>query len=125
MADSANNEYADRTTKMVLDYLNQQKEQPDYDLLRELNWSEQDLNEFLNRWNQARDLAVSPDEADRLKWEEKLKELGLQPPELRARSGANINDSFQQMRDAGGRTPPPERLRKDWEAFRRAMTRSR
>ncbi len=53
-------DYADRTTQMVLDYLNRQKEQPDPELLRELNWTEDDLRNFTDRWNKARNLASSP-----------------------------------------------------------------
>lgn len=44
---------------MVLDYLNRQKDQPDAELLRELDWTKQDLQQFVERWNQARNLAQS------------------------------------------------------------------
>lgn len=106
---------------MVLDYLNRQKDQPDPELLRELGWNQKDLQEFTDRWNEARDLAVRGDEQDRKQWEDKLRDLGLKPPSAAARKGSQLNDTFQQMLDSGSRIRPPERLRKSFDAFSKAM----
>lgn len=119
--DAANAEYAEKTTQMVLDYLERQKEQPDPKLLEELNWTQQDLQNFVDRWSQARELSVNGDQQDRLRWQSKLEELGLRPPTKLPIAGSGINDTFQQMQDAGNRIRPPENVRKQYEAFRRAL----
>ena len=110
---------------MVLDYLERQKDQPDPELLNEMNWNENDLRDFSDRWQQARELATAGDEAERLKWREKLKDLGLKPPTSGLpQVGSGLNDEFQQMLDSGGRTRPPKRLQKQWSAFLEALGRS-
>lgn len=109
---------------MVLDYLNRQKDQPDPELLEELEWTEQDLKEFVERWNEARELASSVSPEDRLAWQEKLQSLGLKPPTQGARQGAALNDTFQQMRDSGSRVRLPRSLEKQYEAFQKAMERA-
>ena len=123
-ADQADLDFANRTTQMVLDYLNRQKDQPDPELLRELNWSADDLRNFTERWNKARDLAVSPKPEDQKKWKEMLEDLGLNRQLVRPSAAGSVDDNFQQMRDSGNRVRPPENLRKQYEAFRRAFEKS-
>jgi collagen type III alpha len=106
---------------MVLDYLQRQKEQPDSELLRELNWTQDDLNSFLQRWERARELANSPDPEKRRQWTEQLRSLGLTPPAARARAAEGRNDALRGLEDSGSRVRPPESLRKQFEAFRRAV----
>ncbi|MCR9295891.1 MAG: circumsporozoite protein- membrane associated protein, partial [bacterium] len=120
-ADEVNQEYAEKTTQMVLDYLNRQKDQPDPELLQELNWTKEQLQDFVTRWNRARDLASNGSDQDRQEWQEKLRDLGLRPPTLGPRTGSDRNDSFQQMQDSGSRVRYPSALRKQFEAFQRAM----
>lgn len=110
---------------MVLDYLNRQKDQPDPELLRELDWTRQDLQQFVERWNQARNLAESPDPSQRRKWQEMLENLNLTSAEQRVRQGSGRNDSFQQQRDAGGRLRMPAALQKQFDAFRKALEQAR
>ncbi len=123
-SDAVNQEYANETTQMVLDYLNRQKDQPDPELLKELDWTENDLRSFVDRWNTARDLSVSGDEQDKLQWQEKLRSLGLRAPKQLSTPSADINDTFQQMYDSGTRIRPPSSLRKQYEAFRKALQQS-
>ncbi len=123
-ADEANQDYANRTTQMVLDYLNRQKDQPDPELLRELNWTEEDLRKFTERWNKARNLAASPNPDDQKKWREMLEDLGLNRQMVKPSAARVTDDNFQQMRDSGNRIRPPENLRKQYEAFRRALEKS-
>ncbi|MCA9132685.1 MAG: hypothetical protein KDA45_06010 [Planctomycetales bacterium] len=110
---------------MVLDYLNRQKEQPDPELLRELDWTPGDLNEFVDRWNEARDLSASGDERARQQWEELLQSLDLATADQRIRQAGTVNDTFQQMQDSGGRMRAPANLRKQYDAFRQALERAR
>ncbi|MEZ6137805.1 MAG: hypothetical protein R3C53_23200 [Pirellulaceae bacterium] len=119
--EAANASYAEKTTQLVLDYLNRQRDQPDPELLKELDWDKSDLEQFLDRWNNARDLSSSTDERDRLKWQQMLEELGLGTRTRNAMAGSGNNDTFRQQQDGGTRIRPPENLRKQFEAFKRAL----
>ena len=110
---------------MVLDYLNRQKDQPDPDLLRELDWTPQDLKRFVDRWNRARDLSQSPNPADRQQWEQMLEDLNLNAASRDIRQGSGRDDNFQQMRDSGGRFQVPASLQKQFDAYRKALEQSR
>jgi hypothetical protein len=123
--EEANREFAEKTTNMVLDYLNRQKDQPDPELLRELDWTPDDLKRFVDRWNQARDLADSDQPAERQQWQEMLEQLNLLPPDQRVRKGSARNDDFQQMQDSGDRLRAPASLRKQFEAYRKAIEAAR
>ena len=117
----ANEEYANKVTNLVLDYLKQQKDQPDPQLLRELNWSKADLDAFLKRWEAARDLSQSPNPADKRKWEDELRALGLVPTTGRGQISGNRDDKLNGLRDSGSRMRAPESLRRQFDAFRRAI----
>ncbi|MFK7738588.1 MAG: hypothetical protein AB8B50_21365, partial [Pirellulaceae bacterium] len=120
-SDAANESFAEETTDMVLDYLERQKDQPDPELLNDLNWTDNDLRDFVNRWKKARDLGVNGDPQDRLKWQERLRKLNIKPPKSRMIGSSDINDTFQQMLDSGTRLPPPPALRNELDAFRKAI----
>ncbi|MFO1063172.1 MAG: hypothetical protein U0892_04800 [Pirellulales bacterium] len=112
--------YAQDVTNMVLEYLKRQKEQPDSDLLKELNWTKADVDAFLKRWESARSLADSADPESRRKWKEQLRSLGLSPGSMKGRATGGRDDSMQGLQDSGSRVRPPEALRKQYEAFRKA-----
>ena len=105
----------------MLDYLKQQKEQPDPELLREMNWTKDDLQNFLNRWQAARSLADSPDSDQRKKWTDQLQSLGLMPPRVKAVGSSGREDQLRGMEEGGLRRQAPESLRRQFEAFRKAI----
>lgn len=117
----ANEDYARRATEMVLDYLEHQKDQPDPELLKRLEWTPQDLNSFLDRWRKARQFADSPDPNQQRQWEDMLNNLDLQPPTANPRGATSSDDKLRGMQDSGTRVRPPENLRKKFEAIRKAM----
>ncbi len=65
-----------KATDMVLDYLKRQKDQPDPELLKKLNWTEKDLKSFVDRWQRAKDDAMR-DPKKQKELEDSLKSLGL------------------------------------------------
>ena len=101
--------------------MNRQKDQPDPELMQELDWTPADFQAFLDRWNRARDLSHSSDPAARQRWEQQLQNLGLGPRQQGALKGSGINDNFRQQQDGGTRVRPPDSLRKQYEAFQRAL----
>ena len=119
-------EYTKKATDMVLDYLQETRDKPDTDLLKDLNWTEQDLQRFADRWQKVRDMEKSapPDAATRESVEEALRSLGMRPPSSDAAlENVDQADAFRGIRDSGNRKPPPAAYRDVFEAFRRAVGR--
>ncbi len=105
---------------MVLDYLDQTRDRADDELLKELNWSEQDLQRFRDRWQNVRELdQPNLDSASKSDIEDALGSLGLDPQASPSRSGPRQADSIRDVRDAGNRRKAPPAIRDAFEAFRR------
>ncbi len=120
----ANDEYARQATNLVLEYLKSQKDQPDPELLKELNWTEDDLRAFLRRWEAAKQLGSSPDPEKQKQWTEQLRSLGLLPPSQQGPKSGGRDDTLKGLQDSGSRIRAPENLRKRFEAFRKAAQES-
>lgn len=120
-AEAADRIAAERAADLVLDYLDRQREQPDPDLLREVNWDKNDLNNFVDRWKQARQLASQGDDDAQQKWKELLTELQLGSGRGGSLGPMKRNDSFLQVSDSATRMEPPKALLKRWEAVQRAL----
>ncbi len=120
----ANEQFSGQATQMALDYLARQKDQPDPELLKELNWTEKDLAEFLKRWEGARELANSKDPQDQRKWNEKLRDLGLQIRPAGPNRALSQDDSLRRMQESGIRIPPPESIRSQYEEFQKSLRES-
>lgn len=119
--EASNPNDAKKATDLVLDYLKRQRQQPDPELLKEMNWTEQDLRNFVDRYQRARDLTASAEalensasELSRLRGDGKNASVGA--------SGAA--DAYRNQIDAGGPQRPPENLRKRVEAFQEALKKS-
>jgi hypothetical protein len=80
-ADEANLEFTKKATDLALEYLEGQQEDPDPELLERLNWTEQELREFVQRWKDLKARAESGNEADKRQLEQELRSLGLTQPE--------------------------------------------
>ena len=93
--------------------------------MEKLNWTQEDLQRFSDRWQQARELerakGANNDSLDQ--WEETLKSLGLRHPETEAQDSRETADSLRSLRDSGNRKPPPPAHRDAFDAFRRAIGR--
>lgn len=121
--DPVNVEYTKKATDMVLDYLDETRDAPDQDLLDELNWSEDDLKRFAERWQKVRQMeSAAPGEKREL--EDALKSLGMRDRSGRTTEIREKGDSLRNIRDSGNRKPPPAAYRDAFDAFRRAMGRS-
>lgn len=123
--DAANDAYSRKATDMVLDYLDQTRDAPDQELLDRLNWTQQDLKQFQDRWKDIRDLDAvknTNDPAANRATEEALRSLGLRPPSTgKNRSVREQSDSLKGIRDSGTRRRPPAALRDAFDAFRRQL----
>jgi hypothetical protein len=117
--DDANLDYANRATDLVLDYLKDQKESPNQELLEQLGWTADDLRKFVNRWEALKRAANEPDPASRRELSDSLRSLGLRPATDRRRSVNATNDAVRGNLDAGGRSNPPAKYQERFNAYRR------
>jgi Ca2+-binding EF-hand superfamily protein len=104
---------------MVLEYLDRQRDQPDPELLKKLNWSPEDLRKFSDRWRAAKEQArKTPEKKEEL--DAALRALGLRSPDQKVNRLKDKDDSLRGMQESGGRLRPPESIREQFEAFRKA-----
>jgi hypothetical protein len=113
VADEANLDYAREATDMALTHLKDElaKEQPDTDLLKDLGWTRDDLQKFVNRWGQMRRDARAPGakgETARRELDDTLKSLGLRPRGTSLQANSGRDDQVKGMRESRHSSPPPE-----------------
>ena len=121
--DGANLEYARRATNLVLEYLKDQQDNPDPELLKELGWTEQELTDFVKRWQQLKQ-AAAEDQAGSRELDNSLRSLGLQPQRDRRRQGTTRNDEVRGLRDSGSQSAPPPAYRDLFDAFKKGAART-
>jgi collagen type III alpha len=119
--DPVNVDYAKKATDLVLDYLDQNREAPDPQLLEDLQWSKEDLQRFADRWRDVREMSQQPGELGNGDMEEALKSLGLRPKNGTSSNTQEAGDAMRGIRDSGNRKPPPPAFRDAFDAFRRAV----
>jgi hypothetical protein len=118
-AEKANLEYAEKTTDLVLDYVDRQRDQPDPELLKRLGWTAEDLRKFSDRWRAAKEQSrLTPEK--KAEFEAVLRSLGLRHTDRRPDRLKDRDDSLKGMQEEGLRLRPPESLREQFEAFRKA-----
>jgi hypothetical protein len=120
-ADEANLEYAKRQTTLALEYLRDQLEKKNSELLDRLGWTEEDARRFLNRWEAMQHSAKEegPDGANAKKlFDDAVRSLGLRRHTVELRHGGIATEQRQTLRDAGRFAPPP-----DWADQFREYTR--
>ena len=109
---------------MALEYLKDQEQNPDRELLDRLGWSPDDLRRFVERWEQMRQEAnQSGPTADRArdKLDQLLRGLGLVPQEDRVEQRRLTNERVEGVQEEGRRSEPPA----DYQELYRAYLKSR
>ncbi len=79
------------------------------------------MDTFLKRWQAARSLAESPNPTEKRKWTDELRALGLVPPSLKKQNVVGRDDKMNGLQDSGSRMRAPDALRRQFDAFRRAV----
>ena len=123
--DEVDLEYAKKATDLVLDYLERTRDQPNKDLLQELQWSEKDLNEFVDRWKKIRELPNTAGSEGNDELDQTLKSLGLRSPSDRVSRIIESGDSLGSLIDSAPSQPVPAAYRDAFNEFRRAMNQTR
>lgn len=117
--DPANLEYARQTTDLVLDYLKDQKDSPDPQLLQDLGWSEEQFRTFLDRWEAMRQAAAKGSAADRQRLDDRLRSLGLMPRASGTSRTQRTQDQLSGLSQDGARTAPPVEYAEKFRQFLR------
>ena len=122
--DEVNLDYAKQATDLVLDYLESTRDNPNPDLLENLNWTEEELADFVQRWRQIRELPTTNGESGTRELEESLRSLGIKAPNSISSRIGETTDSLGGIKDSGNSIPVPAAYRDAFNAFRRAMSQS-
>jgi hypothetical protein len=119
--DEANLEYARKATDMALEYLQDEEQEPDAELLDRLGWTKDELRQFIDRWESLRQEAKQPVRGERGQDEldDALRSLGLYPGKDRLRRGGLEDDQVPGVRDAGVRSAPPAEYEGPYKEFMR------
>ena len=102
----ANLEYAKKATDMVLDKLEEQAENPDSKLLEQMNWTKDDLQNFMQRWKEMKLKAESGNAADKKRYETALQSLGLLPQGQSSRKVDGTRDNMHGLLETAPSTNP-------------------
>ena len=105
---------------MILNKLNDQKYDPDPELLEEMNWTKDDLNKFLRRWQDLKKRAESGDPNAKAKYERSLKSLNLRPND-KLRKNKQNDDQIEGLGVDSAVVKPPAHLLDDFNATLRDL----
>ena len=108
MPDKANVDHAKKVTDLILKKLEEQKIEPDQELLEQMNWTQQDLENFLSQWKKMKDNADTGDIAAKQSYEDALRSLGLQRGIQRRNSDSRLDKQFQLTEDGAVDQIPSE-----------------
>lgn len=117
-------EYTKQATDLALEYLESQKDEPDSELLDRLNWSKDDLRDFLERWKQMKQSAQTADAGESQAYEDRLRSLGLSPVKDRGSSQDYASDEVRGLQQESARTPPPREFLDQFKAFIKGASRA-
>ena len=118
--DKANLEYTRKTTKLVLDYLKNQQDNPDKTLLKRLGWTPEELREFVARWETLRALEQQGDQDAKKKLDRVYRSLGLRPGGGDRQSVNRTDDRQRGLSDAA-RNKPPASFAEKFRAYKRGV----
>lgn len=124
--DAANLEYSKKVTDLVLDYLKDQKRNPDPELLEKLGWKQDDVDAFLRRWDEMkRNAGREGAEGTKAKQQldDVLRSLQLDPRRRGPRRANSVNEQRRTNRNSGRRIKVPDELLDPFRAFQRSLRR--
>lgn len=112
-AEDPNLDYAREATDLALEHLRDQLQQdePDQDLLDRLQWTREDMEKFVNYWDQLKRQAAQNERGDASTEDElrdALQGLGLRRKSTQIDSGQSAGDQIRQLRESRRTSPPPE-----------------
>lgn len=122
--DKANLDHAKQVTDLVINKLDEQKFDPDQDLLDQMNWTQQDLENFLRQWQKMKENADSGSIEAKQTYEDALRSLGLQRDVQRRNANVKRDKPFQLNEDGAVDQIPSEYV-DQFKAYLKRRSRSR
>ncbi|MCA9148559.1 MAG: hypothetical protein KDA92_04650, partial [Planctomycetales bacterium] len=99
-----------------LEYLKNEPQDPE--LLKDLQWTPEEMESFVKRWEELRKDARQPKQsAAKRRWDEQLRGLGLRPQEARTRATRTTKDARGGLRQNGGNLAVPPEYLEQYRAF--------
>lgn len=112
-----NLEYSRKATDLVLEDLRNQANNPDPELLKEMNWTEQDLKDFITRWDAMKQKAGNGTPQERKRYEDAVRSLGLRPESVRRNVIQSRRDQLNKLSEDGAVNRPPANLANEFNSF--------
>ena len=119
-----NLDYAKKVTDLVLNQLEDQKYDPDQELLDQMNWTQQDLDEALRQWKQMKSNAESGNPAAQQKYTDWLESLGISP-NTKSRTANVKKDKDFKLNESGAVDTVPREYLEEFNSFLRRRNRSK
>jgi len=117
-----NLEYARKAANLALEHLKDQQHNPDQELLDKLGWTEEQMQNFITRWESMK-RAAAEDEVGKRELDEALRSLGLRSGRGTTRRVNSVDDASRGLRDAGGQSGPPPSIREQFNAYKKGTAR--
>ena len=118
--EKTNLKYTEKVTNLVLEYLEDQMNEPNPELLKELGWTKEQLRQFAETWKQMSEQGrkADPGSPDAEAWKEALKSLGLKPDKERR----GLRQARTEFKDKDGATEsqryaPPPSIKKRFQDY--------
>jgi hypothetical protein len=121
--DKLNVDHAKQATDLILKKLNDQKYNPDPKLLEQMNWTQDDLNQFLSRWNEMKQAAEKGDSLAKRRYDQLLRSLDYRPSSEKRTVRQSKDDTSGLSQDSAVIQPPPE-FAPDFNATLRDLNRN-
>ncbi len=124
-ADKANLDYTRKATDLALEYLEDQQINPDPELLERLNWSEDDLRNFVQRWRELQRAGMTGDQENQEQFERSLRSLGLGPGDSQRRNVEGTSDNQSGYQEDGRVINPPAGFAERFRAWTKRRSRAK
>jgi hypothetical protein len=108
---------------LVLEYLKDQQQDPDQELLDKLGWTKEEMQEFIARWDALKRAATEEARGSR-ELDEALRSLGLRPRRGTTRHVESRDDEVRGLRDAGAHSSPPPGYAEQFNAYKKGTART-
>ncbi len=122
--EKANLEYAKKVTDLVLDQLEDQKYDPDQELLDQMNWNQQDLDKFLKEWQKMKANAEAGNPKAKQDYSQRLESLGI-TPKTRSRKANVKKDKEFRLNENGAVDQVPREYLEKFNSFLKRRNRSK
>ena len=103
-----NLEYSQKKIDLLLDDLRNQRDNPNEELLKKMNWNKQDLNDFIDSHDEMRAAAEQGDVRAKREYDRRLKSYGLRPDAKRRAVAGNEEEAGVLNQSGVVNEAPPE-----------------